>query len=110
MIKNTIIETRGSVATPFYEYSTIHFQKYRAPLPGTGTFYSVDQLTRTQVNWFSTIDELLEFLEIPEVKAASNTRFKYDIEHFIKFHRSVEYYAPEEYDQYLLEHPETPLT
>jgi len=105
MIKNTITETRGSVMTPFYEYSATHLQKYRAPLPGTATFYSIDQLSRTIINWFSTIDELLEFLDIPEVKAASDARSKYDIEHFIKFNRLVEYYAPEEYDEYLLQMP-----
>jgi len=62
------------------------------------------------VNWFSTIDELLEFVDLPEVKAASDTRMKYNAEHFIKFTRSVEYYAPEEYDQYLSQHPQNPVS
>ena len=110
MIKNTIIETRGSVATPFYELPTEHVEKYRPPLPGTGVKYSSDELTRTLVNWFSTIDEVLEFLEIPAVKSASDARMRYNIDNYIKFTRSVEYYAPEEYDRYLLENPQAKIS
>jgi hypothetical protein len=40
-----------------------------------------------------------------DVRAASDTRVKYNIENYIILNREIRYYAPEEYDRYLLENP-----
>lgn len=103
MIRNTITEKRGSIATPFYEFPEGHVDKYKSPLPGTALRFYDNMITRTLTIWFSTIDELIAFADIPDIKAASDARVKYNAENYIKFNRAIEYYAPEEYDRYLLE-------
>ena len=59
MIRNTITETRGSIATPFYEFTEGHIDKYKSPLPGSGIHFRDNMAIRSLTSWFSTIDELI---------------------------------------------------
>ena len=108
MIRNTITETRGSIATPFYEFTEGHIDKYKSPLPGSGIHFRDNMAIRSLTSWFSTIDELIALGNIPDVKAAFDARVRYNVENYIKLNRAIEYYAPEEYDRYLLENAENP--
>jgi hypothetical protein len=105
MIRNTITETRGSIATPFYEFPEGHIDKYKSPLPGSGIRFYDNMATRSLTVWFSTIDEFITLSNIPDVRESSDARLRYNAENYIKLNRAIEYYAPEEYDRYLLENP-----
>jgi hypothetical protein len=74
-------------------------------LPGSGSRFYDNLATRSLTVWFSTIDEFIKLSNMQDVRAASDTRVKYNIENYIILNREIRYYAPEEYDRYLLENP-----